>query len=100
MGEYNIGDLLKLDNMYYLVQALSQTTGCPTEVWKCNEYGKPISKYPTKNQNESGWENITWVKVKSLDPSNLKYAKVIRKIDELNRKFKIKQEMKLNKVFF
>jgi hypothetical protein len=98
--DYNIGDLLKLDDLYYIVQALSQTTGCPTEVWKCDEYGKPISKYPTKNADENGWQGISWIKIKALDPVNLKYIKVIRKIDDLNRKFKLRQELKNNGVPF
>ena len=97
---YEIGDLLKLDGSYYIVHKLSTVSGCPIEIWKSNEYGIVTETKAITNRNEKGWNELPWVKVKKVDISHIKYINIIRKIDQLQNKFKARQELKLNGIPF
>ena len=97
---YEIGDLLKLDGSYYIVHKVSVLSGCPIEIWKCNEFGVVTETKVITNRNTAGWDTLPFVKVKKVDISHMKYIHIIRKIDQLQNKFKARQELKLNGIPF
>jgi len=88
--KFSIGQLLKFDDSYYIVDGLSET-GRPNKLYRANKYGEISVKEALKNPSKNGWE-VTWEIVTPLDIKHAKYEKVINKIYQLDRKFKTRKE--------
>ena len=90
--EFSIGQLLKFDDSYYIVDGLSET-GRPNKLYRANKYGEISVKEALKNPSKNGWE-VTWEIVTPLDIKHAKYEKVISKIYQLDRKFQNRSQAK------
>jgi hypothetical protein len=90
--EFKIGQLIKFDDSYYIVDGLSET-GRPNKIYRANKYGEITVEAALKNPSKNGWE-VTWEIVKPLDIKHAKYEKVISKIYQLDHKFQNRSQTK------
>jgi len=90
--EFSIGQLLKLDDAYYIIKGLT-LSGNPNKVARANKYGLELGGNLLKNSSPNGWD-VNWELAEPIDPKHAKYEKVSAKIKQLDRKF---QNRDLNK---
>jgi len=88
--DFSIGQLLKLDGSYYIVDGLTET-GRPNKLYNSDKYGMIKGDRKLTNNSKNGWD-VTWEIVEPLDPKYAKYEKVISKIQQLNKKFEHRKE--------
>ena len=88
--EFKIGQLLKLDGSYYIVDGLTETDR-PNKLYNSDKYGMIKGDRKLTNSTKNGWA-VEWEIVEPLDPKYAKYEKVISKIQQLNKKFEHRKE--------
>jgi len=90
--EFKIGQLLKLDTAFYIVDGLTDS-GKPNRVYNANKYGEKTGSSALTHSDKNGWE-VSWEIVEPLDPKYAKYEKVIAKMHQLDRKFQNRDMIK------
>lgn len=97
MLKYSVGDLVKIASVYYIIDKVSETSGYPSAVWVTDKLGQvKEGRRVITCDREEGWAYENWEQVSKLSPENLKYAKIIRKIEHLDRKFKERNNVTVN----
>ena len=84
--DFSIGQLLKLDGSYYIVDGLTET-GRPNCLYNSDKYGMIKGDRKLTNSTKNGWA-VEWEIVEPMDPKYAKYENVIAKIHRLDHKFK------------
>ena len=90
--DFKIGQLLKLDGSYYIIDGLTET-GRPNKLYNSDKYGKIIGDRKLTNNSKNGWD-VTWEIVEPLDPKYAKYENVIAKMQQLDRRFQNRHQIK------
>jgi hypothetical protein len=90
--KFKIGQLLKLDETYYILKGLTKT-GYPNVVANSDKYGSTKNLKDLTNTNSQGWYNLAWQIVEPLDIKHDKYKKLIAKMHQLDRKFQTRKEI-------
>ena len=91
MATYFKGQVLQLYDSYYLVHDIAPN-GYPNAVSNCDKFGERKHPHlePILSSNpENGFKGIDWVDVTpiKLSEADAKYAKVIHKIREMEKRF-------------